>query len=300
MPRKKSIKETEIFPKEQSIPQTLSVKKIKEVKEKVEKKTLSPEVYQYRYFVNTNKGGTIFIKDLKKPKMIEFDESSGKKIYKINVEECNQSSDLSHHVKLGNLIEITSSYIDYLEKDVQESFNIYSKLNPENKDPYVHVPDNNPNINTTINYQEINRKSKEASASNLLPTPEELSKIEGASDQQAHMNNVHKTSMTNAKEDNIMKLSVGDSNETSLVNPVSFADKSNHHQVDSRMYTQLEVKRPESAKTIQMRDINDPFFLDNQDFEAAQNQVNPSVQHVVNNDDNNPQLSKFIDGIINI
>ncbi len=104
---------------------------------------LDPQFYTYRYFINTNKGGTIFITDIQRDsghglgKKIDFDEK-GNTVYKIPADQANYSQALKHHLAIGNLREVTSQYLGYLELGLSVHFDFdpykeYVSVDPQSR-----------------------------------------------------------------------------------------------------------------------------------------------------------------------
>lgn len=235
------------------------------------KRVLPEEVYTYRYFINTNIGGTLFLTDLKKPKFIEFDEKQYPTVHKLSLDECEMSSSLNNFIKLGQLKEVTADYICYLEQKQENNKLIFNAsrgtiVNPENK---------------TFVVREQRPEQK------LLPTLEELSNVDNTSDEMAHKRRINENIYrTDNLEDRVAierVLDGEDRSSASILNPDIYADKSNPNPVDPRMFIKPKKETLTGPREVAMRDANDPFSI----LESVQNQNRPTnpVQNTIVKDD---------------
>jgi len=246
---------------------------------KTPQRILPEEVYTYRYFINTNIGGTLFFTDLKKPKFIEFDEKQFPTVHKLSLDECEMSSSLNNFIKLGQLKEVTADYICYLEKKQENNKLIFNAsrgtiVNPENKDFVV-----------------VEQRKEQK----LLPTLEELSNVDNTSDEMAHKRRINENLYrTDNLEDRVAIeriLSNEDRDSASILNPDIYADKSNPNPVDPRMFIKPKKETPTGPREVAMRDKNDPFSI----LESVQNQNRPSnliKDTIVKNDSEKSEIAE--------
>lgn len=278
MPRAKTAKKTV---SKTTAKKTATVKK--PVAQSKPVRILPDSVYQHRYIANTNQGGTVMLTDIKK--IVEFDEGF-QNVIKITPNEYQESAELRNALSRGDLVDISEQYISYLEAQKNVKFNVRSaiiesrttKNNKRSGAPagYIHLPNdlvelegehlvedyphavlNDPSkvrmegVNESV--ESLYQRQKEAARRDgPLPTTEELSDIDGTSDERFHKTSVKVKTREDNPSRNIVEVLDQDDKGSFIVDD-SYVDNS-LPSVDPRMLSQPKsYRRPVGPKDSPMR-----------------------------------------------
>lgn len=207
---------------------------------KPSKRNLPADVYSYRYIMNTCQAGAIHLGDI--GVFVEVDENF-RNVVRFTEEDFSKSRQLGTHIAKGNLIEVTSEYIQFLENG--NSVNDWtlwfrpSEVRMESTNFYPYKP-------------KVRRDMIDQNNSPIVDE-DDISRVHGTSDMASHMAAAKQNFRPNAQIESIEAvLDSVDVNNNPIANE-NIADRSNPANfVDPRMSSSKRM--PKSPSVHVMRD----------------------------------------------
>lgn len=202
-------------------------------------RNLPEDAYHYRYVMNTCIAGAIHIGDI--GMFVEVDENF-QKVVRFTEEDFAKSRELGTHIAKGNLIDVTSEYLNFLERgNSPDQWVLWFRpttVRMESTNFYPHRP--------RVRQDMIDQPDSP------IVDEDDISRVHGTSDQQAHMIATRQNFRPGAEIHNVEDvLDAMDANSNPIANE-NVADRSNPASfVDPRM--SMAKKMPNSPEVHMMR-----------------------------------------------
>lgn len=198
-----------------------------------QKVKLPSSVFNYRYIINTNNSGAVYLNDLNK--LIDFDIRF-QSVVKISKTDYERSSDLAASIARQELADVTDEYIQFLENGYPaEQFLAYYNTQKQIQQPQ---------------FQAAMRGDYNTDSPIL--SEDDLSRVPETSDWAAHMQRISNSYREGFQPNNAMEpvLDYTDAHNSPIADE-SIVDRSNHANfVDKRMYMtkQNTPRKPQGTR----------------------------------------------------
>jgi len=181
---------------------------------------LPGDAYNYRYVMNTCQVGAIHIGDI--GVFVEVDEEF-KKVVRFTEEDFLKSRELGTHLAKGNLIEVTSEYLNFLENgNSVQDWQLWFRPNKVRMESTNFYP-----------YRPKVRRDMVGQNDSPIVDEDDISRVTGTSDQLAHMASAKQNFRQGADIESIEEVldavsannnPIADENVFDRSNPASFVD----------------------------------------------------------------------------